>query len=103
MAAEKSKTRGVSIPLASLPTGSNEREVVITRIFDAPRALVFQAWTDPKQMAQWWGPHGMSNPICEMDVRPGGAYRIVMRNPNGVDYPMKGVYREVVKACRLAL
>jgi uncharacterized protein YndB with AHSA1/START domain len=82
---------------------SADREFVITHVFDAPRALVFKAWTDPKHMAQWWGPHGFTNPICEMDVRPGGAYRIVMRGPDGVDHPAKGVYREVVEPERLVM
>jgi uncharacterized protein YndB with AHSA1/START domain len=78
-----------------------EREVVITRIFDAPRELVFKAWTDPKHVAQWWGPKGFTNPVCEMDVRPGGALRIVMRAPDGAEHPMKGVFREVVELERL--
>jgi uncharacterized protein YndB with AHSA1/START domain len=78
-----------------------DREFVLTRVFDAPAALVFKAWTDPKQMAHWWGPHTFTNPVCEMDVRPGGAYRIVMRSPDGVEYPMKGFFREVVESRRL--
>jgi len=78
-----------------------ERELFITRTFDAPRRLVFQAWTDPKQLAQWWGPHGFTNPICELDVRPGGAIRIHMRGPDGAVYPMTGVYREIVAPERL--
>lgn len=73
-----------------------ETEHVITRSFDAPRELVWKAWTEPKRMAQWWGPTCFTNPVCELDVRPGGAYRIVMRSPDGIDYPLKGVYREVV-------
>jgi uncharacterized protein YndB with AHSA1/START domain len=77
------------------------REVTITRIIDATRELVFQAWTDPKQMAEWWGPNGFTNPVCEMDARPGGALRIVMRAPNGVDYPMSGVFRELSEPGRL--
>jgi uncharacterized protein YndB with AHSA1/START domain len=80
-----------------------EDEFVITRVFHAPRALVFKAWTDPKHMAQWWGPHGFTNPVCEMDVRPGGAWRIVMRGPDGSEHPAKGVYREVVAPERLVL
>jgi uncharacterized protein YndB with AHSA1/START domain len=76
-------------------------EVVFTRIIDAPRALVFNAWTDPKYMAQWWGPNAFANPVCEMDVRAGGRYRIVMRSPDGVEYPIKGVYREIVEPERL--
>ena len=78
-----------------------ERQVVITRIFDAPRELVFQAWTDPRRMAQWWGPHRFTNPVCELDARPGGAWRIVMPGPGGVEYPCGVVYREVVKPERL--
>jgi uncharacterized protein YndB with AHSA1/START domain len=77
------------------------REIIITRVFDAPRALVFKAWTDPKHLAQWWGPRGFTNPRCEMDVRPGGLIRIDMRVPNGTIYPMTGVYLEVVEPERL--
>ena len=80
---------------------SAKRELTITRIFDAPRSLVFKMWTDPKHVAQWWGPKGFSNPVCELDVRPGGALRIVMRAPDGVDYPMTGVFREIVEPERL--
>jgi uncharacterized protein YndB with AHSA1/START domain len=78
-----------------------ERELTITRVFDAPRALVFKAWTDPKHLAQWWGPQGFTNPVCEIDVRPGGALRIHMRAPDGSIYPMKGVIREIVAPERL--
>jgi uncharacterized protein YndB with AHSA1/START domain len=78
-----------------------KRELVITRVFDAPRELVFKAWTDPKHMARWWGPKGFTNPVCDLDVRPGGAIRIDMAAPNGVVYPMGGVYREIVEPERL--
>jgi uncharacterized protein YndB with AHSA1/START domain len=78
-----------------------EKELVITRVFDAPRELVFKAWTDPTQMARWWGPNGFTNPVCELDVRVGGAWRIVMRSPDGTEYPCGGVYREVVQPERL--
>jgi len=74
----------------------SDNDFVISRVFDAPRELVFKAWTDPKQMAQWWGPKPFTNPVCEMDVRPGGAYRIVMRSPDGTDYPLTGVFRQIV-------
>ncbi len=80
---------------------SAEREVIITRIFDAPRELVFKMWTDPKHVAQWWGPKGFTNPVCEMDARPGGALRIVMRGPDGAEYPMTGVFREITAPERL--
>jgi uncharacterized protein YndB with AHSA1/START domain len=76
---------------------------VITRIFDAPRALVFEAWTEPQRMAQWWGPHAFTNPVCEMDVRPGGKYRIVMRGPDGSEYPLSGEYREIAEPERLVM
>jgi uncharacterized protein YndB with AHSA1/START domain len=78
-----------------------ERELVIERIFDAPRELVFRAWTDPKHMGRWWGPHGFTNPVCELDVRPGGAIRIDMTGPDGVVYPMNGVFHEIVEPERL--
>lgn len=78
-----------------------ERKVLITRVFDAPRAVVFRAWTDPKQMAKWWGPKGFTNPVCELDVRPGGAIRVVMRAPDGAEHPMGGAFSEVVPPERL--
>ncbi|HKZ97783.1 MAG TPA: SRPBCC family protein [Hyphomicrobiaceae bacterium] len=80
---------------------SAEREVIITRLFDAPRELVWKAWTEPRHMAAWWGPKVMTNPDCKMDVRPGGAWRIVMRAPDGTEYPVKGVYREIVAPERI--
>jgi uncharacterized protein YndB with AHSA1/START domain len=77
------------------------REVVMTRTFDAPREIVFKMWTDPNHMAQWWGPHGFTNPVCELDVRPGGAIRIDMRDSDGAVYPMTGTFREIVRPERL--
>jgi len=78
-----------------------QHEVTITRVFDAPRSLMFRMWTDPKHMAQWWGPHHFTNPVCEIDARPGGAIRIHMRGPDGVVYPMTGAFREIVEPERL--
>ena len=78
-----------------------EKELVLTRVFNAPRERVWKAWTDPNQVAQWWGPAGFTNPRCEVDVRPGGVLRIDMRGPDGTVYPMSGVYREVVSPERL--
>jgi uncharacterized protein YndB with AHSA1/START domain len=75
--------------------------LVITRIFDAPRSVVFKMWTEPRHMARWWGPKGFTNPVCEIDARPGGAIRIVMHSPDGVDHQMTGVFREVVEPQRL--
>jgi uncharacterized protein YndB with AHSA1/START domain len=78
-----------------------EKTVKIVRIFDAPRALVWKAWTDPKQLAQWWGPKSFTNPVCELDLRIGGAIRIDMRGPNGTVYPMAGTFREIIPPERL--
>jgi len=78
-----------------------EQQLTITRILDAPRELVFQAWTDPKRVAQWWGPKGFTTPVCELDVRPGGSILIHMRAPDGKVYPMTGVYREIVAPERI--
>ncbi|HEY1310142.1 MAG TPA: SRPBCC domain-containing protein [Pseudolabrys sp.] len=78
-----------------------EGSVVITRVFDAPRELVWRAWTDPKMMAQWFGPRGFTSSVPELDLRVGGALRIVMHGPDGNDYPMKGVFREILPPERL--
>jgi uncharacterized protein YndB with AHSA1/START domain len=77
------------------------KEVAFTRVFDAPRRLVFKAWTDPKRVALWWGPHGYTNPLCEVDARVGGAICIHMRVPDGTTYPMIGTFQEVVEPERL--
>jgi uncharacterized protein YndB with AHSA1/START domain len=81
--------------------GTADRQIVTTRVFDTPRELVFEAWTDPQHVAQWWGPNGFTNTIHEMDVRAGGVWRFVMHGPNGVDYQNKNVFVEVVKPERL--
>jgi uncharacterized protein YndB with AHSA1/START domain len=70
-------------------------ELVLTRIFDAPRELVFKVWTDPKCIPLWWGPHGFTTTVQAMDVRAGGAWRFTMRGPDGNDYPFVGEYVEV--------
>lgn len=85
-------------PAMEAPT---KQELVLTRVFNAPRALVWKAWTDPKHLAQWWGPHNFTNPRCEIDVRAGGVIRIDMRGANGVTYPMSGVYLEIVAPERI--
>ena len=78
-----------------------EGTVALTRVFDAPRVLVWKAWTDPKMLAQWFGPRGFTSSVPQLEVRVGGALRIVMHGPDGNDYPMKGVFREVVPPQRL--
>jgi uncharacterized protein YndB with AHSA1/START domain len=82
-------------------TKSDEAELNLTRIFDAPRVLVFRAWTDPARLKRWWGPKRFTNPVCDVDVWPGGAIRIDMRAPDGKVYPMTGTYLEVVEPERL--
>jgi len=74
-----------------------DRDLVVTRLIDAPRERVFRAWTDPAQVARWWGPKGYVTTECDMDIRVGGAYRCVMRSPEGVDHRKRGVYREIVE------
>jgi len=86
--------------LESSDTGT-DRDITATRIFDAPRDLVFEAWTDPKHIAQWWGPSGFTNTIHSMDVRPGGEWDFIMHGPDGTNYKNKNVYREVVRPERL--
>ena len=78
------------------PQQFGEGSVVVTRVFDAPRALVWRAWTEPKMLAQWFGPRGFTSSVPELDLRVGGALRIVMHGPDGNDYPMQGVFREIV-------
>ena len=83
------------------PAHYGERTVTLTRVYDAPRELVWRAWTDPKHLAQWFGPRGFTSSVPELDVRVGGTLRIVMHGRDGNDYPMKGVFREVVPFERL--
>ena len=80
---------------------ANNNELIITRTFDAPRALVWQAWTDPKHIMQWWGPAGFNNEACESDLRVGGRFRLAMRAPDGNVYPCIGTFREVIEHQRI--
>jgi uncharacterized protein YndB with AHSA1/START domain len=80
---------------------ASDRDLVLTRLIDAPREKLFRAWTDPALLKQWFAPAPYSTPIAELDVRPGGANLIVMRGPDGIDMPNRGVYLEVVENERL--
>ena len=82
-------------------TTTAERELVITRVFDAPRRLVFKAWTEPEHLVRWWGPRGFVTISGRMDVRPGGAWFRAMRAPDGSEHRKRGVYREIVEPERL--
>src|SRR5690349_15490768 len=72
------------------------REIVMTRVFDAPRRLVFDAFSKPELLKRWFGPRGWSLVTCEVDLRVGGGFRFVLRSPDGKDMGMRGVYREIV-------
>lgn len=83
-------------------TPANEPILILERVFDAPRELVWQAWTDPKQLAQWFFPHGYTVPRAEIDLRPGGKSVVDMQGPDGTVYPNKGRYIEVDPPNRLS-
>lgn len=75
---------------------TEDREINISRLLDAPVELVWEVWTQAEHLAKWWGPAGYSNTIADMDVRPEGVWNLVMHGPDGVDYPSKHVYKEVI-------
>jgi len=79
-------------------TGGDPRpeELVVTRVFDSPRELVFRAWTEPERVRRWWGPEGFTMPYCDIDLRPGGTFLRCMRSPGGRDFWVTGVFREIV-------
>ena len=79
----------------------SDREVVMTRVFDAPRSLLFEAHTKPEHLARWWGPRTHEMVVCDMDFRPGGAYRFVLRKSNGKEYGFRGEFREIVPPERI--
>jgi len=76
---------------------TSDREMIISRLVNAPRELVFKVWTDPKHIDKWWGPNGFTNTFLEMNVKPGGVARFIMHGPNGVDYPNRIIYTDVIK------
>jgi len=91
-------------PTASAGSGQSTpaiKELTLTRMFNAPRSLVFRMWTDPKHVGRWWGPHGYTNPVCELDARPGGKILIHMQDPIMPVNPMTGVFEEIVEPERL--
>ena len=86
---------------SDLAEKTDDREIVITRVLGAPRELVWEAMTDPRQVVHWWGPRGFTTTIEKMDVRPGGEWKHVMRGPDGTEYPNESVFKEVVKPERI--
>ena len=81
--------------MASNPENETER-MAVTRVFDAPRALVWKAWTDPDYVVQWWGPKGFTAPVCRIDLRVGGKFLCCMRAPDGKEFWNSGEYHEIV-------
>jgi uncharacterized protein YndB with AHSA1/START domain len=79
----------------------SDDEIVMTRVYDAPRKLVFDAWTNPEHLPRWFGRRGWTLPICEVDLRPGGAWRFALSGPNGRSMGMHGVYHEIAPPDRL--
>lgn len=73
-----------------------DREIAITRILDAPRELVYEVWTKPEHIAQWWGPNGFTNTVHNMEVKVGGEWRLTMHGPDGIDYPNLIIFKEII-------
>ena len=90
-----------AVATASPESSTTDRELVATRVFDAPRGLVFSLWTDPEQIGQWWGPRGFTTTTASMDVRQGGVWRFCMHGPDGTDYPNRITYTEIVEPERI--
>ncbi|MBN8852281.1 MAG: polyketide cyclase [Sphingobacteriales bacterium 50-39] len=82
--------------MESKKSKTQDRELLITRQLDAPIELVWEAWTNPKHIASWWGPNGFTTTITKMDLRPGGEWDLVMHGPDGTDYINKSIFREVI-------
>ena len=95
---EPSVTRRIEGAKVTLPS---DREILITRLFSAPREVVFDAWTKAEHVANWWDPAGIPLAVSEIDLRPGGAFRFVHRAPRGVGPAFTGTYREIVPPARL--
>src|SRR3954470_4694069 len=81
---------------------TRDRELVVSRLVDAPRELVFQVFTDPKHVVHWWGPRGLTNTVHEIDIRPGGVRRFDMIG-HGQSFPNKIIYKEIIKPERLVI
>ena len=90
-----------AVQAAPDPSATADREIVLTRDFDAPRELVWEAYTDARHLPHWFGPNGFSLTIHAIDVRPGGMWRYTMHGPDGTDYPNRQVYQELVKPERI--
>jgi uncharacterized protein YndB with AHSA1/START domain len=88
-------------PTISRAGNTTDREIITSRLLNAPRELVFEVWTKPEHIAHWWGPNGFTNTIYEMEVKPGGEWKFMMHGPDGTDFPNMIVYEEVVRPEKL--
>jgi uncharacterized protein YndB with AHSA1/START domain len=77
-------------------SNTKDRELIISRKLNAPVELVWEVWTKPEHIANWWGPNGFTNSITKMDMRPGGEWHLVMHGPDGTDYKNKSVFKEII-------
>jgi uncharacterized protein YndB with AHSA1/START domain len=93
----------MSAAIANVPVSPAEGEITATRLFDAPREVLFQAFTDPAQLARWWGPKGFTNTFQEFDLRPGGMWRFVMHGPDGANFENESQFLEIVTPERIVL
>ncbi|MCG6166972.1 SRPBCC family protein [Leptospira sanjuanensis] len=82
-------------------TSTADREIHATRVFDAPRDLVFKMWTEPEHINHWWGPRGFTNTFQEFDLKPGGVWRFIMHGPDGSDYPNLIVFLEIERPAKI--
>jgi uncharacterized protein YndB with AHSA1/START domain len=98
---ERRRNMAVSNASTSAATNTAEREFVITRVFDAPRDLMWKAYSEFERLERWWGSKGFTTPVCKIDLRPGGVMHFCMRSPEGRDFWNKGVFREVVEPERI--
>jgi uncharacterized protein YndB with AHSA1/START domain len=79
-----------------MESNTKEREITITRTLNAPVDLVWEVWSTPEHIAQWWGPNGFTNTISKMDMQPGGEWLLVMHGPDGTDYKNKSIFKEII-------
>jgi len=75
----------------------SKREIITTRIFNYPREIIFNAWTEPEHLAKWWGPNGFTNTFNTFELKPGGVWDFIMHSPDGVDYQNTSVFKEIIK------
>lgn len=82
--------------MENVESNTKDRELFLSRTLNAPVALVWEAWTNPEHIANWWGPNGFTNTISTMDMKPGGEWNLVMHGPDGTDYINKSIFKEIV-------